>query len=171
MIASFNGSVNPNFLSRYETTGHQMFIYMTTDITVVDRGFMASFEESKTLLGIHIWEYLLLDTAPGNTHTHTHTHARACARARARARVCVCVCVYSQACRSTYVQLKKLQLQSWAFMPLAPLTCVGVTQIVKIPSTNETGHQSFFFNICKRIPDKQDHQRTLCFVDTDCQSK
>ena len=57
MIASFNGSVNPNFTSRYETTGHQMLIYMTTDITVVDRGFLASFKESKTLfLGTYIWE-------------------------------------------------------------------------------------------------------------------
>ena len=39
-----------------------MLLYMTTDITVVDRGFVASFEESKIFLGIHILEYLLLDT-------------------------------------------------------------------------------------------------------------
>ena len=64
IIASFNGSMNPNFTSRYETTGHQMLLDTTTDITVVDRGFVASFEESitKIFLDIHIWEYLLLDT-------------------------------------------------------------------------------------------------------------
>ena len=42
--------MNPDSLDRYKTTGHQILIYMATDNTVVNRGFVALFEESKILL-------------------------------------------------------------------------------------------------------------------------